>query len=120
MPTTIPNNTLALSDIPVPDAELDEISRFGHSFDGYVELGSFEACAAVANARSCNSLDEARACLFFELRRWRHFGEEPDEDALAYMRQLVEAIRQFVGQSTRQHAVDPPPETTTITGRSTR
>lgn len=120
MPTTIPNNTLTLSDIPLPDAELDEISRFGHSFDGYVEMGSFEACAAVANARSCNSLDEARACLFFEMRRWRHFGEEPDEEALAYMRQLVEGIRRYVRQSTQQQAIDLPPEASTISDGSTR
>lgn len=120
MPTAIPSNALTLADIPMPDAGLEEISRFGHSFDGYVEMGSFEACAAVANARSCNSLDEARACLFFEMRRWRHFGEEPDEEAFAYMKQLVEAVRRYVGQSTRQHAVEPPFETSTITDRSTR
>lgn len=96
MPTTLPNSALRLSDLPAEDSSLATLSAFGHSFDGYQEMGSLEACAKLANARVCNNLSEARACLFFELRRWRHFGEAPDAEAVAYMRSLVERIREFL------------------------
>ncbi|MEY4182682.1 MAG: hypothetical protein RLZZ217_1308 [Planctomycetota bacterium] len=39
---------------------------------------------------------DLRACLFFEQRRWRHFGDEPDAEAMADIRGLVEAIRERV------------------------
>lgn len=98
MPIEISNDALTLSDIPPSDADFDTLCRFGHTFDGYEEMGSFEACAAIANARSHDNLTEARACLFFEMRRWRHFGETPDEEAISYMRQLVASIRRYVEQ----------------------
>jgi hypothetical protein len=36
---------------------------------------------------------ELRTCLFFEQRRWRHIGEVPDAEAMAYIRDLVRQIR---------------------------
>ena len=37
-----------------------------------------------------------RIALFFEQRRWRHFGEVAEGDDLAYIRALVDAIRSGV------------------------
>ena len=50
-------------------------------------------CAEIANARRHNSLTDLRTCLFFEQRRWRHFGEDPEGEDMAYIREVVEKIR---------------------------
>ena len=72
-----------LSDIPVPDADINEIGCFALTFDGYEHWGAFEKCAEVANAERQNTLTDLRTCLFFEQRRWRHSGYGPDEEAEA-------------------------------------
>jgi hypothetical protein len=38
-------------------------------------------------------MTELRTCLFYEQRRWRHFGEVPDEAAMSYIREVLEQIR---------------------------
>ena len=42
------------------------------------------------------ALADLRACLFFEQRRWHHFGDTPDEESMTYIWALVEAIRNRV------------------------
>jgi hypothetical protein len=39
-----------------------------------------------------DTLDELRGCLFYEQRRWHHFGEEPTGRSAEYMWALVSAI----------------------------
>jgi hypothetical protein len=97
----IGNHELRLNDIPRADAPYSEVVRFGHTFDGYQQMGSFEACAAVAHARKHDTLSELRTCLFFEQRASRHSGEEPDETGLAYEYGLLAKIRQKVIDNTR-------------------
>jgi hypothetical protein len=92
----IANENLTMSDIPSADASWEEIGEFALTFDGYEVWGSFERCAEIANAKRQESLTDLRTCLFFEQRRWRHFGEEPDEEAIAYIRGLVAKIRNRV------------------------
>jgi hypothetical protein len=92
----IVNEDLTLSNIPIPDASWDEIEEFALTFDGYNVWGSFDKCAEIANARRHESLTDLRTCLFFEQRRWRHFGENPDEKTMDYIRGLVEEIRSMV------------------------
>jgi hypothetical protein len=103
MASPIPNGQLTLADLPPADADWGAILPFAHSFDGYTAWGSFEACAEIANARRHDSLAELRTCLFFEARRWRHFGHDPDAEAMAYIRGVLEAIR------ARVTAAEPPP-----------
>ncbi len=86
------NHELSLADIPSPEGEWRRIGEFALTFNGYEVYGSFDKCAAVVNARRDGSLAELRTCLFSE-RRWRHFGEEPDDEAMAYIRAVVEKIR---------------------------
>jgi hypothetical protein len=43
-----------------------------------------------------------RTCLFFEQRRWRHFGDEPDEEAMEYIRSVVQKIRAKLAAGQRQ------------------
>jgi hypothetical protein len=78
----IPNRELKVSDLPAPGADWSTINRFALTFNGYEQLGSFEACAEIANARKSDTLTDLRACLFFEQRRWHHFGGEPDPTSI--------------------------------------
>lgn len=100
--TEIANAELTERDIPAPDAEWHSIGRFALSFNGYEHWGSFQKCAEVGNRAAelyraervlPKSLTELRTCLFFEQRRWRHFGFDPDEEAMDYIHGLVEHIR---------------------------
>jgi hypothetical protein len=92
----ISNADLTLEIVPDPDAPLDRISEFAATFDGYRHWGSFKKCAEIANAERHDSLTNLRSCLFFEWRRWHHFGDEPDAEAEDQWRHLVREIRRFV------------------------
>ncbi len=90
------NDGLTLANIPSPKAQWRAITKFALSFDGYEYWGSSEKCAKIANLRRNRTLAELRTCLFFEQRRWRHFGEKPDKEAMKYIRGLIEKIRMKV------------------------
>ncbi len=91
--------------MPVSGSGWREIGRFALSFNGYEWWGSFQGCAEVAErgleafratGRLPDSLAGLRTCLFFEQRRWRHFGLDPDEEAMRYISALLEGIRDRV------------------------
>ncbi|MGY1810170.1 SIR2 family protein [Blastococcus sp. SYSU D00669] len=94
--------------VPVPESPLSEgaIWRFALTYNAYQRHGGFEPVAAVGNealeeyrryGRLPNDLTEARIALFFEQRRWRHFGYSPDDDTLDYLRALVLRIGELSG-----------------------
>jgi len=87
-----PNSGLTATNIPSPKAHWRTITKFALSFNGYEYWGSSEKCAKIANSRRDRTLAELRTCLFFEQRRWRHFGEKPDKEAMKYIRDLIEKI----------------------------
>ncbi len=93
---TITNCDLTLDIIPEIDADWYDISMFALKFDGYKECGSVEACAAIAKTGLDTTLTELRICLFFEDRRWRHFGESPDAAGMVYIHSLIAKIRDKV------------------------
>ena len=101
----VPNTELQGYLLPHPGASWGEISGFAHTLNGYERWGSFEKCSEIANeileeyktsGDLPNNLTNLRTCLFFEARRWRHYGYEPDEEAMHYIRALLEAIRACV------------------------
>jgi len=106
LPTAIANNELKSSDIPPLDAEWKDIVRFAQTFNGYLEAGSLADAGALANKHRgavpktlvALNLTELRICLFFEQRRWNHFGRKPEGEDLKYIRSLVEEIRSRVGR----------------------
>ncbi|GFP19938.1 hypothetical protein HKBW3S03_01442 [Candidatus Hakubella thermalkaliphila] len=96
------NSELTEQDLPPSNAEWADIWRFALSFDGYKHS---HKCGKLANATVAafrkdkslpKSLSDLRACLFFEQRRWRHFGEDPDKETMVYIQALIEAIREKV------------------------
>jgi hypothetical protein len=92
----IPTAKLRLEDLPDPNASWSEISEFSLTFDGYAEAGSFENAARIANERRCESLQDLRMCLFFEQRRFHHFGYDPEGEDLRYVAGLVDKIREYI------------------------
>ncbi len=92
--TNIPTSQLTATDLPPDNAELEDLIRFAYTFDGYQHWGSISRCAEIANARDHGSLEKLRTCLFFEVRRWRQYGDLPDEETVRYCRSLVAEIRQ--------------------------
>jgi len=99
----IPNDELSDDNLPGPEADWRDISYFALSYDGYSRLGSTKNCGKLANAAKArfeesgavpDSMDDLRVCLFFEQRRWHHFGQHPDGDTLIYIHALMDAIRE--------------------------
>ncbi|MHC5540727.1 hypothetical protein ACYOEI_21110 [Singulisphaera rosea] len=93
---TIPNQVLTHEHLPPPDADGAGVWRLADTFNGFKHWGSFERCAEIANQAPDSTLTELRTCLFFECRRWHHYGERPDGHEAPYIRGLVEKIRAMV------------------------
>lgn len=93
----------------VPDADepLDVLFRFASmTYFGYDRHGGVEALSRFATAVAdrweqdgelARSLAEARAALFYEARRWHHFGQAPDAMSEAYIRALVARVAELSG-----------------------
>jgi hypothetical protein len=93
----IPNDRLTLGLLPADEADWLEILAFAQTFDGYEFWGSFERCAAFAEAKGHASLTGLRTCLFFEHRKWRNGDEhKPNSKTMQYWRSLVRKIRALV------------------------
>ena len=103
----IPNEKLTIKCIPTPNMSWWEISEFALTFDGYGYWDGTGAFGKFANEAQENwkqsgklpaSLSELRSCLFFEQRRFHHFGMPPDGEDLDYSKALLRAIREKVEQ----------------------
>jgi hypothetical protein len=91
--------------VPTPGSPFwPQIAEFALTFDGYTYRGSFEALANWADKRVSAfaasgslpaglSIDDLRALLFFEQRRWRHLDVALDEQAAMYVDALLTTIR---------------------------
>ncbi len=52
------------------------------------------------NGETPPTLTECRTCLFFEARRWRHYGYDPNENAVMYFHALTNSIRILVASKS--------------------
>jgi hypothetical protein len=102
----IPHEKLLPIFIPRPQATWDEIGRFALTFNGYAALSD---CGDVANGVADryhragvlpSELPVLRGALFFEQRRYHHFGDAPEGDDLRYLWALIEAIRDLVSSAS--------------------
>jgi hypothetical protein len=105
----IPDGELSLAAVAGPDAPELALHEFALTTNGYERMGSFKRCADSANEalerwrRSRDlplTLVELRCCLFFEQRRWHHYGYGFDDEAMEYVRAIVAAIRLLTCQRT--------------------
>ena len=97
-------NTTVL--VPPDGDPWPEIWEFALSYDAYDAHGGFEGAARIGNGcvsqwtidRSLpDDLISARAALFFEQRRFRHFGWDPEGEDARYVRALLSRIRHLSG-----------------------
>ena len=94
--------------VPLEDAPWQDIWRFALTYNAYDRLGGFDTASEHGNrARDRwnseqvlpDELDGARAALFFEQRRFRHFDSDPSGEDEVYVRALIALIRQLSGGS---------------------
>ena len=96
--------------VPPSEASIDAIFRFASStFFGYDRHG-VQGLGVAANAaaeeweahrRLPTSVDGLRSALFFEARRWHHYGGAPDEESERYIRELTDHLRRATGGEVR-------------------
>jgi hypothetical protein len=108
-PDEVPNEGLTASAVPPATASWRTIVGFALTIDGYKAIGQKE-CAQLANRVKSEfsrepasvetlSLTELRLCLFFEQRRFNHFGHEPQDADRIFINTLLGAIHRRIGNS---------------------
>ena len=106
----IANHELTLEDVPRTGAGWDVIALFALTFHGYDYHGTVYACGDIANhsydvflreGSVPGTLSDLRTCLFFEQRRYHHFGWDPEEEVMKYIHALVEAVREILVRDGR-------------------
>jgi hypothetical protein len=104
-PDPIANDRLQRAHVPGVDAPEDAYHRFALTFDGYREQGSDARCARIANnaietwrltGELPHTLRDLRACLFFEQRRWHHFGRGFNDETMRYVREITSRIKELL------------------------
>jgi hypothetical protein len=79
----------------------EKSAAFAHLIDGYANMG--DSLGALANERLQaaekqgvwrGTTRELLLCLFFEHRRWRHFGEYPKGNDLKLLDDLCRVLRE--------------------------
>lgn len=99
--------------VAVPEAgcSIDELFDFALTFDGYGkypfekigQLGNDARAAWRSSGELPQALEDLRAALFFEQRRWRHFAEASGAEDAEYLRLLLEAIHSTSGGAVEDH-----------------
>ena len=101
------NDTMWLE--PTADvSDIQAIWDYALTVNGYsyASLELRRECGDLANERVSGfenngvwegSFEELRCCLFFEQRRWRHFGIDPDGNELLQVQKLFLAVRREWG-----------------------
>jgi len=108
----IPSDKLTVDMLPGPDADREAFIKFAHTFYGYQLFEgatAIEKCSQLASRASAaykadgtlpGSLDELRACLFFEHRADYHGGFELSDTVPSYYHALVTAMRKIISIQT--------------------
>ncbi|HMK63178.1 MAG TPA: hypothetical protein VK386_06130 [Acidimicrobiales bacterium] len=101
----VPNGRLTSDAVPGPGAVWEEVEEFALSYDGYgywsdvAELARRTLQRWTRDHGLPHNLDELRGCLFYEERRWHHFGREPLGPSRQYFDALLAAIGQLAGRA---------------------
>ena len=86
--------------IPSPKASWEVISQYALMHNGYESKKNLAEFANTTNAYYAEnkaiptgySLNDLKDCLFFEQRRFYHYGWAPDADDMQYIKLLVQNI----------------------------
>jgi hypothetical protein len=107
MPDEIENSDLKAQQIPDINSDYRTIAAFALTFDGYERFARIAEFAnnnlavyhADRDSLKKRTLTELRACLFYEQRRYRHMGEEPEKEDREYINALLAAIFNLVDKN---------------------
>ena len=96
--TQIQTGELQETDLPPGYGEWSDYARFAVTFAPlYRDLCSEAASDSFARwsrtGEVQRTLEELRACLWYEQRRWRFLGREPDGEGMRYAGSLIRAMR---------------------------
>ena len=88
-------------DLPPTDAEWSDYARFAVTFaptskDDASELANWALARWRRTGEVPRTLEELRACLWFEYRRWRFRDRVADPETMRYCAALVRQIRSLV------------------------
>jgi hypothetical protein len=92
--------------VPETSAPMREIWQFALTYNGYDRHGGSPGAAAIGNDAAARWADTgelpedlatARCALFFEQRRYRHFGTDPQGTKATYIHSLVGRIGDLSG-----------------------
>jgi hypothetical protein len=106
----LPNDQLRPEHVPGPGSPWEDVEAFALTYDGYAYWSDVAELATRARQRWTrhgalpDGLDELRACLFYEGRRWHRLGGEPRGRATCYVADLLEAIGASVPEPLRVSA----------------
>ena len=94
----IQTGELRASDLPTTYGDWSDYARFAVTFSPHDREFCRElASDAFARWRRTGEvpprLEELRACLWYEQRRWRFLGREPDSEGMRYAGALIRAMR---------------------------
>jgi hypothetical protein len=99
--TLIRSGDVREADLPSTYGEWPDYARFAVSF----KPRSSDECAELANwalarwrrtGELPRTVEELRACLWFEYRRWRFHDRVPDAETMRYCGALVRAMRSLL------------------------
>jgi len=82
-----------------------ELQEYSLNFNAYEYWGSLEKVAEIANQHYkryekdgviSNNIEVLRTSLFFEQRRYRHFGYDPEPETMEYLRTIIKKIKKLI------------------------
>jgi hypothetical protein len=70
--------------LPARGDSWEDIKQFAKQINGFAVAGSFQRAADIANRTDISDLNmqDLHVALFFEYRRYNHFGDDPDPEAM--------------------------------------
>ncbi|HXX89814.1 MAG TPA: hypothetical protein VEI83_06305 [Acidimicrobiales bacterium] len=101
-PCAVASTVLDAGRVPERSDAWEHLNEFALTYDGYAYWENLPELAQRALSRWTRdgslpeTLDELRGCLFYEQRRWHHFGDVPTGRSHDYVWALADAIRSQV------------------------
>ncbi|HLX88115.1 MAG TPA: hypothetical protein VKR22_06630 [Acidimicrobiales bacterium] len=98
----VPNDGLRPDMVPRRDSPWEVVQAFALTYDGHAYWDDVAELAGrgwrdwARTGAVYGRIDQLRGSLFYEQRRWHHFGEAPSERAAQYVWALLDAIREHV------------------------
>jgi hypothetical protein len=80
--------------LPVRGDSWDKIKKFAMLLNAYDLKGSFKQVAEIANNKEIEQMDiqDVHIALFFEYRRYNHFGYDPSKSEMERIYGLVDQL----------------------------